>query len=337
MKSKFAETFPDKLEKLMAQKYPDLEKHVTTLLDAKETFSDWPDWCYLPMSATNEILTLGIDNAFTRQYIANHLSDIYMISAMIPWQTSKIVYRFDDALADALMEHTEPCENIPVDMILHLPYPCVFIEQPPGVPGCEGVFVFLESDNRYPNVVELRMHYAFSDGNIAATYFQWGVNETISQQMVEDNLEVINRIKRVPELTVPTETYDTILKQRGKHLNMLLYLMTQDADIVRKSPEPRIRGERRQTAAYSDVLYTGGYVGSAIRKAKTESERELKVYDSESKQETTYSVRPHIRKAHWHLYWTGPGKSIPKTKWILPIFVKGGNADVPTVIRPVKK
>ena len=181
------------------------------------------------------------------------------------------------------------------------------------------------------------MHYAFSDGNIAATYFQWGVNETISQQMVEDNLEVVNRIKRVPELTVPTETYDTILKQRGKHLNMLLYLMTQDADIVRKSPEPRIRGERRQTAAYSDVLYTGGYVGSAIRKAKTESERELKVYDSESKQETTYSVRPHIRKAHWHLYWTGPGKSIPKTKWILPIFVKGGSADIPTVIRPVKK
>ena len=85
MKSKFAETFPDKLEKLMAQKYPDLEKHVTTLLDAKETFSDWPDWCYLPVSATNEILTLGIDNAFTRQYIANHLNDIYMISAMIPW------------------------------------------------------------------------------------------------------------------------------------------------------------------------------------------------------------------------------------------------------------
>ena len=73
------------------------------------------------------------------------------------------------------------------------------------------------------------------------------------------------------------------------------------------------------------------------RKAKTESERELKVYDSESKQETTYSVRPHIRKAHWHLYWTGPGKSIPKTKWILPIFVKGGSADIPTVIRPVKK
>jgi hypothetical protein len=36
------------------------------------------------------------------------------------------------------------------------------------------------------------------------------------------------------------------------------------------------------------------------------------------------SVRPHMRRAHSHLYWTGAGRKQPRVKFLLPISVRGG-------------
>ncbi|HWT81971.1 MAG TPA: hypothetical protein VN648_24555, partial [Candidatus Methylomirabilis sp.] len=34
-------------------------------------------------------------------------------------------------------------------------------------------------------------------------------------------------------------------------------------------------------------------------------------------------VRPHVRRAHAHLYWTGSGRQVPRVRFLLPIPVKG--------------
>lgn len=34
---------------------------------------------------------------------------------------------------------------------------------------------------------------------------------------------------------------------------------------------------------------------------------------------TGRSPKPHLRRAHWHLYWTGPGRAEPRVKWLPPI------------------
>jgi hypothetical protein len=44
-------------------------------------------------------------------------------------------------------------------------------------------------------------------------------------------------------------------------------------------------------------------------------------------QSTGHTVRPHIRSAHAHLYWTGQGKTIPVVKYLPPIAVKGAVGD----------
>lgn len=36
-----------------------------------------------------------------------------------------------------------------------------------------------------------------------------------------------------------------------------------------------------------------------------------------------HAIRPHLRAAHAHLYWTGKGKTIPRVKFLPPIAVKG--------------
>jgi hypothetical protein len=39
---------------------------------------------------------------------------------------------------------------------------------------------------------------------------------------------------------------------------------------------------------------------------------------------TGKTVRPHMRRAHSHLYWTGNGREIPRVRFLLPISVTGG-------------
>ena len=41
--------------------------------------------------------------------------------------------------------------------------------------------------------------------------------------------------------------------------------------------------------------------------------------------ETGRTMRPHMRNAHSHLYWTGPGRTQPRVRFLLPISVKGGS------------
>ena len=36
---------------------------------------------------------------------------------------------------------------------------------------------------------------------------------------------------------------------------------------------------------------------------------------------TGRTVRPHIRRAHWHHYWTGPGRKSLEVRWIQPTLV----------------
>jgi hypothetical protein len=46
-------------------------------------------------------------------------------------------------------------------------------------------------------------------------------------------------------------------------------------------------------------------------------------------------VRPHMRRAHSHLYWIGAGRRVPRVRFLLPISVKGG-AVVEEPERPVE-
>lgn len=45
--------------------------------------------------------------------------------------------------------------------------------------------------------------------------------------------------------------------------------------------------------------------------------------------------RPHVRRAHWHHYWTGPGRTVLEVKWLEPVFVMADN-DMNAVVHQVK-
>ena len=43
----------------------------------------------------------------------------------------------------------------------------------------------------------------------------------------------------------------------------------------------------------------------------------------------TRSVRPHLRAPHWHLYWTGVGRTKPRLVFVPPVYVGGAHHEVP--------
>lgn len=37
------------------------------------------------------------------------------------------------------------------------------------------------------------------------------------------------------------------------------------------------------------------------------------------------TVRPHVRRAHWHHYWVGKGRTTLEVRWIEPVLVLPGD------------
>jgi hypothetical protein len=111
-------------------------------------------------------------------------------------------------------------------------------------------------------------------------------------------------------------------------VSLLLYLCSLSAEIRDDSgnsprlPKPkrtRRKGRKYMAKASSKRWLVAQRLGAALRLAK-----DAKRNDSA---EGMRSPRPHFRRAHWHTYWTGKGRTVPVLKWLHPIAVKMENPD----------
>ena len=325
---------PEKLEKNLLKIFPTLDEDEQSMLLVKDE-APWPDWCYLPMAASTAIATRGAEEEFVSRYILNTGIDLlWKISTILPWRLNKVIYRFDEDLAKELTENSVDVENVPVDILFRLPFPCVYIENPTGAEHCDGLFCFLEYDYRYPNTVELRMHYLFSDGDMICIFHQWtNDKDKLFNEMSLNAAKMEEKVRGSNFGYNKSEKFVEYSELSKKHLNLLLYLCSDEPDLERRNPIPRKRSRGNTVfAAYADKIEVGSYIGSVIRKGKN-----VAVEPKQSASKTPSPHRPHMRKAHWHLYWTGAGRKIPRVKWISPIFVKGEGSSIPVVTHDVRE
>ncbi len=151
--------------------------------------------------------------------------------------------------------------------------------------------------------------------------------------------------------------HDEIVRSYHKLLslafNLTLYLTQEEPDLGNvQPPKPKALGEREKfTPAHIPsqpvVVPVGWRWGEAVRRYR-------KVIETVRGNEEEYlpsgkRVSPHIRRAHWHLYWTGkgirkdPSKAVPVVKWVpatvvnLDLLVESGMNldDLPGVARYV--
>lgn len=303
---------------------------------------DWPSWCGLPMAATYAILTGGADIPVAQRILADMgIVELSNLTAALLWPKSKIVYRFDETLAHELEK--QPLDgDIPIEALFRLPYECVFIERrfQLGPESTIGFFAWMEwdIDNKMP---ELRLLYLLRSGYAVAmpVLLPGGTIDDSYAALIKSGL---NRSAALPLVAGEDDSdYTPTKEQVAAAINMVLYLCADEADIpddteLRKRRSRDERGNPKRTAVW-DV---GIRIGAAIRKARAEEARK----ESEKRERAPSSgrakVRPHIRRAHWHHFWTGPksGKRKLVVRWLppIPVNIEGADGDMPTVIYPVK-
>lgn len=303
---------------------------------------NWPDWCYLPLAAAYAVVSGGGANR-----VPPHLvGDVGRLGAFMAWRLTQGIYRFDPAVYAEIVK--TPVEgDVPRDVLFRLPEWCVYIETP-GMrfadDALHGFFAHLEYDIGSGRP-ELRL---LIDADAALLPVPvhlgpWSLSESIARMVDTASIQGI----AAGLGAAPPGVVSEIRRCVEPFISLLLYLCSQNAEIgdgKRRpaNPEPKRtkRGWRMFAADRPTTWDVGVRLGAALRSAYQQAES--------SGDGTHAGPRPHIRRAHWHGFRSGPmkrpdGTDIPAVdrqfdlRWLPPISVNLDTTnDLPATIRPVK-
>jgi hypothetical protein len=260
------------------------------------------------------------------------------------------MYIFDSVLTDEL-SRTVADEPIPGEVLLRMPEWCIYIMVAEGVLtdwGLNGAFAFLSYDETKHDSA-LRFLLDMDDDRLLATFpicLNGGsVQECVERAAAEAGhaLATAGRGKELDELShIDLAQFSRAL---APLVNLVLYICSANADIVdsdsgltapsRPMPAKTRKGPRMFPPDEVASWEVGFRVGTAVRRIREQRD--------EAASERS-EVRPHLRRAHWHSFWTGPrlgpGSRSLRLKWLPPILVRAQDAgDLQTVriIRPARK
>jgi hypothetical protein len=238
----------------------------------------------------------------------------------IAWRESKAVYHVHPALAEELTKTS--LSKIPTEILSRLPHWCIFIPYRHEHNGLslDGFWVMRDEFVHPKKEYILRLALKFRTPgkparaiiDMIAIFIRDTLEESIraTREHKEDGIQIND--------LMPKYTY------LERVLNLLLYVCSKNAELG--APQTRIRPIRKKKPGWEcvpnpmpqkPVVWRCGWrIGAALKKAQ-EAEQNNRSISMGGK------VRPHVRRAHWHLYWCGRGRSRPEVKWVSPIMVRG--------------
>ena len=327
---------PLKLIRLWPKIFPGCYEKLDHLAGTKTDGEDWwPDYCALPISAAFTLLLNrdDMDEKSSAQLAAE-------LTACWTWRKNKIIYAFDQTLAETLAAQAEDLSDtdvLPVDLLLHLPYQIIYVKAPGIIAHTDGFFTWVEWDINRKDP-ELRVQPVFEDLSDSFPLVMHLIPGGTIRDCVEDTLKTVQEVAPRPIPVAPaTETASSILTA----IQLILYLASSNADVEDEPlPVKAVRTGPRTTKIIQDkagevsAKQVGIRVGAALRRASVRQPR-----NNEGPSTPGSRVRPHARRGHWHHYWTGPMDGDRKLvlKWTAPTFIhpEDGKEDN-VVILPVK-
>lgn len=335
------EFLPLQLLKHISKRYPNVWEYMEQIhqSNGQDGYPSWPHWCYAPMAAALAIATQQNKNLFGQ---LQAVSDAQQIDALAPWRISKEVFIIDESLEQMLFQQADDT-SVPAEILMQIPYPCFYIQfhhfefQNRTI---SGAFVHLEYDVNNDSS-ELRILFTFSNGSTLGfpIHINAGNLENSEHITVQEAIDTIGTDSPLNALRGMMQTENNAIKiALGKVLQIVLYLCAQNAEISPNKEQSTVykRGKKiRDSYAEIRKWDVGVRIGAAV-KASVQSGAS----NSQSKEHSTHaSPRPHMRRGHWHNFWTG-SKSAPSErklvlKWVAPTFI-GERDDTPVVIHNVK-
>lgn len=317
--------------------YPTAWQGIESFRADRASLGDWPETVYCPLAGAYAIVSGG-GNQRVPLNIADHVA---LIGALAAWRPTQGIYRFDPDLYDALIR--SPVTGVlPCELLQRLPAWCVYIELPyyeSHVLSPTGVFIHLEYDPNHARL-ELRLLLTTTTGHLIPIPLHlgaWPLNEAITRYLsaAMDGAEPGTR-----QFAQNPEASAVISDIANPCLSLALYLCSEAADYQRPPPltpkQTRRRGTRLFLPDGPTTWDVGLRIGAALRLAREAAAHNVPETPVPG---THASPRPHIRAAHWHLFWKGPrdGERTPLVRWIPPTGVRMSlGDDAPAVIRTVK-
>lgn len=300
--------------------YPDTSKLVDTFRAGRgKDLPHWPDWCFLPMAAWYAMVCEGNRVSVLTPDLAG---DVSKLAAIGTWRYSQGIYRVDQDLMNALTD-SPVSGSLPSEVLHRLPEWCIYVE----TPGLKwfgdtlyGFWAHLEWDANTGRT-ELRLLLDCENDLIGMPLHMgaWTITEAVDRAMSEASKQA-----QALGITAPPNT--TMVQDGAAQINplvsILLYLCSEEPEIddtrepgttpTRPRPKKTKKGWRLFPADRPRVWSIGATIGSQLRQA----------FAGEA---TGRTVRTHLRRGHWHGFWTGKREGERKFiyRWISPLVVRG--------------
>ncbi len=258
------------------------------------------------------------------------LEQIAMAEDLLVWaayRDAKTIWRIEPRLVEALADCPWPDET-PMTAI-RLPSRCPVLEwhSPDGpivVSACYDLLTRQESTGR----LELRLQWLHENKWLPLAIL-YNDAPMVSVALEQAQTAGIDRAQTIVGISMDAGA--AFRSDLARLAVILLLYLSGEPDVVRTvhpgaKPHRDARMRRKDPERWADIREPIVWdVGVAYRTA-------LERWEIEQTQEVAVgssgrSVRPHLRRAHSHLYWTGPGRTEPRVRFLLPIPVKGKLAE----------
>ena len=259
---------------------------------------------------------------------------VYICSYMLHrWNQVKTVYNFSEPF---LMELARTEDTTVYKSIFDkLPFKAFAMNMPKGF-DVEWCIVQIEPYKSDDGKVGIRITCFYSaNGNYR--YAQAKCMD--GDSMIQQTLKEFATSAPDPE----SEDFDTFCDRQTIPYNVMLiaasacyYLASKNAEIKedKKQKDNRIviasahggKPKKVNVKTYNVGYHIGERFESQLKKHNA-------VTVSHIGSGTGSTKRPHVRRAHWHHYWTGAGRTTREVRWLEPMFILGDSAQDAVVHR----
>jgi len=295
--------------------YPNAWQTINIYYDALSRHRQkYPCWCFLP---SDLFCHIGSNHLNMGQPQMDFVDDYSTFMALSKWRITQGIYRFDPTLEHALI-NSPLRDNLPVAVFYKLPEWCIYIETHDMQffgEKIHGIFVHL-GYHRGRDHNELRI---MLDGECGFVPFNILLGDW-SLECAIDRLFAMGHLSEIMPKSIDLKQLSSVLASvLSPFLALIIYLCSEKPDysggIVRSagypSPKKTKQGLKFFPPDKPKIVEVGNTIGQQLR-APTN-------YIGTSSGSRT--VKPHIRRGHWHHYWKGPRKGGKENQELIVVWL----------------
>lgn len=307
--------------------YPELTQMIDMFRESRgKDLPKWASYCFLPMAAWYSIVSNTKNQGRPLLDIAL-MQELQLLAACGTWRYSKGVYKFDDELYRAVIS-SEVSGNLPSQVLMRLPEWCIYVEtQEMNVfdNACYGFWTWLEQDQNHGHT-ELRILLDLEDGftSVPLHLGDWDLKAAVQKYLDEAGYQAAKLGK---DWSQSEDDISGISHDIMPIVSLILFICSESPDITNlESPEnqpsrPQAKKTKKGWRLFPADKVKNWSVGSRYGEM---FRRDIHEYQSTSGR----TVKPHLRRGHYHTYWTGKrGSDEQKAvlKFVMPMIVRASD------------